>query len=83
MPWNNLALDHRCQACDLETLKTQLLSLLLQLLKPTHLEPVLHSKRSHHNEHAPQQRVAPAVLASTRECQQSNEDPLQPKIIDK
>ena len=35
-----------------------------QLLKPARLEPVLHNKRSHHNEKAVR----------------SNEDPMQPKI---
>ena len=32
----------------------------LQLLKPAHLDPLLRNKRSHHNEHPLQQRVAPA-----------------------
>ena len=42
-----------------------------QLLKPACLEPVLHNKRSHHNEKP--------LLAATRESPRSNEEPTQPK----
>ena len=39
----------------------------LQLLKPTHLEPVLHSKRSHCNEKPVQHNEEQRPLTSTRE----------------
>ena len=46
-----------------------------QLLKPTHLEPVLGNKWSHHSEKPahPNKRVAPAYL-NKRKLMQSNED---------
>ena len=51
-----------------------------QLLKPTHLEPMLCNKRSHCSE-TPTHRIEDwPPLAATRECPRSNEDPTQPKI---
>ena len=50
-----------------------------QLLKPAHLEPVLH-KRSHSNEKPAATTAEEPPLATTRENLCSNEDPAQPKI---
>ena len=50
-----------------------------QILKPEHLDPVLHNKRSHHNENPLQRRVA--LLSTTRQSPDSNKDTAQPKMI--
>ena len=41
---------HNCWACTLEPVSLNYWARVLQLLKPTHLEPVLRNKRSHLNE---------------------------------
>ena len=41
---------HNCWACALEPTSHNYWARVPQLLKPTHLEPVLHNKRSHCNE---------------------------------
>ena len=58
------SMHHNYWACALESMSHNYWALAPQLLKPTHLQPVLRNKRSHHNE-KPTHR---------------NEDPMQPKI---
>ena len=41
---------HNYWACALEPASHNCWACVPQLLKPSHLEPVLHNKRSHHNE---------------------------------
>ena len=41
---------HNYRACALERVSHNYCARVLQLLKPTHLEPVLHNKRSHCSE---------------------------------
>ena len=48
-----------------------------QLLKPMYLEPVLHNKRSHHNEKPAHRNKE--TYSSKRKPPHSNEDPVQPK----
>ena len=51
-----------------------------QLLKPLHLEPVPHNKRSHHNEKSVHHNEKWPPFATTREkTVHNNEDPMQPK----
>ena len=52
-----------------------------QLLEPACLEPVLHNKRSYHNEKPAHRNEEWPPLTATREKPaRSNEDPTQPKI---
>ena len=53
---------------------------MLQLLKPTHLEPVLGNERSRHKEKPVHRDWRVLLLATTRESPHSTEDPAQPKI---
>ena len=54
---------------------------MLQLLRPTYLEPVLRNKISHYNEEPVHHSEEETPLTETREKpKQSNEDPAQPKI---
>ena len=43
-------IHHNYWACALEPVSHNCWARVPQLLKPVHLEPVLHNKRSHHNE---------------------------------
>ena len=55
-------------------------ALMPQLLKPVHLEPVLHNKRSHRSEKPARSDKGQPPLAATREKPtRSNEDPTQPE----
>ena len=65
MPWSN-------KACALQLLSQGSRAQELQLLKPTHLEPVLRNKRSHCNEKP--------VHRNWRELVCGNEDPARPNI---
>ena len=51
-----------------------------QLLKPEHLEPVLHNKRSHTMRHLPINTREQPSLAATRESLHSDENPAQTQI---
>ena len=52
-----------------------------QVLRPTHLEPMFCSKRSHRSERPAHRCEEWLLLAATREKPaHSNEDPTQPKI---
>ena len=54
---------------------------MLQLLRPTYLEPVLCNKIGHYNEEPVHHSEEETPLTETREKpKQSNEDPAQPKI---
>ena len=53
---------------------------MLQLLKPAHLEPGLHNKRSHRSEKAEHHNEEKPPLATTRGSPHSNKDPEQPKV---
>ena len=54
-----------------------------QLLKPTHLEPVLCNKRSHRNEKPVHRNKEQPACRNQRKPTHSHEDPTQPKIINK
>ena len=60
---SNLAHAPQLLSLRLEPMSHNYRACVLQLLKPTHLEPVLRNKRSHHNE----------------KPVRSSEDPMQPK----
>ena len=49
-----------------------------QLLKPTHLKPVLRNKRSHRSE-SPRTAVKSSLRRNQRESPRSNKDPMQTK----
>ena len=53
---------------------------MLQLLKPAHLEPGLHNKRSHCSEKAEHRDEEKPPLATTRESPHRNKDPEQPEV---
>ena len=59
-------------ACALEPARHNYWARKTQLLKPTRLEPLIHSKRSHCNEKPAQRNLGKPT--------RSNEDPMQPKI---
>ena len=74
---------HDYWACALEPVSHNYWAHVPQLLKPAHLEPMLHNKKPPQWEAcAPQWRVAPA-RCNYRKPTCSNEDPTQPKIINK
>ena len=53
----------------------------MNLLKPMHLEPVLHGKRNHCSEKPVHCNEEQPLLTTAREGMHSNEDPVQPKNI--
>ena len=53
--------------CALEPASHHYWACVLQLLKPVHLEPMLHNKRSHHNEKPAHHNKELPLLATTRE----------------
>ena len=69
---------HNYWACALEPACRNYWALMLQLLKPTHLEPVFH-KRSHQWEAGTLQRRVAPTCRNYRKPACSNEDPKQPK----
>ena len=70
---------HNYWACALEPMSHNNWACVPPLLKPTHLEPVLHNKRSHCNEKPAHRNEEYPPLATTRENPRSNDDPTQPK----
>ena len=58
---------HNYGACALEPTRHNHRAQVPQLLKPTHLEPMLHNKRSHHNEKPVHRNKEQPLLAATRE----------------
>ena len=70
---------HNYWACALEPVSHNYWARMPQLLKSMRLEPMLHNKRSHHNEKPAHRNEEQPPLAITREepkC--SKEDPTQP-----
>ena len=61
------AVRHNYWACALEPASHNYWARVPQLLKPTHLEPVLHNKRSHRNEKPAHHNEEQPPLAATRE----------------
>ena len=58
---------HNYRACALEPVSHNYWAHVLQLPKPTRLEPVLHNKRSHRNEKATHHKEESPPLTATRE----------------
>ena len=58
---------HNYWACALEPASHNDWARVLQLLKPVHLEPVLHNKRSHSNKKPVHRKEEETPLAATRE----------------
>ena len=71
---------HNYWACALEHGSHNYWARVLQLLKPVHLEPVLHNKRSHRSEKPTLQRRVTPARRNQRKPVCSNEDPMQQKI---